>query len=81
MVEHLLSQTEISVKFLHYNPSPTEKFAIPILTDTQSYREQLEAAATNPDNALLKIGKQAEEHLRTHKNDECASLLKNKYKL
>ena len=81
MVEHLLAQTEIPVKFLHYNSSPTGKFAIPILTDTQSYREQLEAAASNPDNALLKIDKQAEAHLRTHQNDESASLLKSKYKL
>lgn len=81
MVEHLLSQTEIPVKFLHYNSSPTGKFAIPILTDTQSYREQLEAAASNPDNALLKIDKQAEAHLRAHLNNESASLLKSEYKL
>lgn len=81
MVEKLLENTGIPIQFLHYESSGYEKIAVPVLTDTKKYREQIEKAKSNPDNALAKIFKQAEEHYKKHKEDENASLIKKEYKL
>lgn len=58
-----------------------KKIAVPVLTDTKKYRELIEKANSNPDNALAKIFKQAEEHYEKHKEDKNASLIKKEYKL
>ena len=81
MVEKLLENTDIPIQFLHYHSCGIEKLAIPVLTNTKIYREQMEKAKNNPNNALAKIFKQAEEHYREREGDENASLIKKDYTL
>lgn len=81
MVEKLLEKTDIPIQFLHYKSYGRENIAVPVLTDTKTYREQIEKAKSNLNNALAKISKQAEEHYKKYKGDENASLIKKEYTL
>ena len=81
MVEKLLENTNIPIQFLHYKSYGRDKLAVPVLTDTKTYREQIEKTKSNPNNTLAKISKQAEEHYKKHKGDENASLIKKEYTL
>ena len=71
-----LQNTNIPIQFLHYKSYGRDKLAVPVLTDTKTYREQIEKTKSNPNNTLAKISKQAEEHYKKHKGDENASFIK-----
>ena len=81
MVEKMLEGTDIPVKFIHFNASGKERYAIPLLTESKGYREQVEEALNNPDNAISKISIQAKEHFEINGGSENVSLLKESYKL
>lgn len=81
MVEKMLEGTDIPVKFIHFNASGKERYAIPILTETKGYREQVEEALNNPNNAIAKISRQAKEHFEINGDHENVSLMKESYKL
>ena len=69
-------------KNAHYGHlSGKERYAIPLLTESKGYREQVEEALNNPDNAISKISIQAKEHFEINRGSENVSLLKESYKL
>ena len=81
MVEKILEGTNIPVKFIHFNASGKERHAIPLLTETKGYREQVEEALNNPHNAIAKISIQAKEYFEINGGSENVSLMKESYKL
>lgn len=58
---------EVPVKYLHYISSSGQ--SLPVMTNTQSLRKQLDDAANNPDNALVKMSNQAHALYEAHKYD------------
>jgi len=76
LIEKLVNG-EIPVKYIHYIESDSK--SLPVSSDTQSSRKQIEKAKTSPDNALIKIGQQAKEKYDSLKYDENASLLIDTY--
>lgn len=79
IVEKLLENTDIPVKFLHYISVGKDNISMPRLTDTKQYREKMESAKNNPNNALAKITRQADDYAKEREGDENASLIKKDY--
>ena len=59
----------VPVKFLHYIGGVGNK-ALPMISDSRSFREEREASITNPQNIMVDWSKKAMDFYEQHKTDE-----------
>lgn len=68
LTERLVGES-VPVKFFHYIGGVGNK-ALPMITDTRSYREERDATITNPQNIMVDWSKKAMDLYEQHKADE-----------
>lgn len=77
IVDELLKDTNIRFGCIRVNKNDGMLYEI----DAREYKEQVMKARNNPENAVAKIMKQAQEHYDSLKNDPDANLTKIEYNI